>query len=275
MQKNAKIIAVVNQKGGTGKTITTENIGIGLVNEGKKVLLIDMDPQGSLTISLGYPRPDEMYPTLSDVLEKVIRENLENPKEGIINQKEGVDLMPGNIELSGLEVSLVNIMSRETILKRYLDEIKNEYDYILLDCMSSLGMVTMNALVAADSVLIPVQAQYLSAKGLEQLLQTVSKVRRQINPKLKIDGIVLTMVDKRTNYAKEISALVRNVYGGNIKVFKTDIPHSVRAAEISAEGKSIFEHDPKGKVAEAYRELTKEVIAIGEKKRKHQLDQVR
>ena len=275
MQKNAKIIAVVNQKGGTGKTTTTENIGIGLVNEGKKVLLIDMDPQGSLTISLGYPRPDEMYPTLSDVLEKVIRENLENPKEGIINQREGVDLMPGNIELSGLEVSLVNIMSRETILKRYLDEIKNEYDYILLDCMSSLGMVTMNALVAADSVLIPVQAQYLSAKGLEQLLQTVSKVKRQINPKLKIDGIVLTMVDKRTNYAKEISALVRNVYGGNIKVFKTDIPHSVRAAEISAEGKSIFEHDPKGKVAEAYRELTKEVIAIGEKKRKHQLDQVR
>lgn len=275
MQKNAKIIAVVNQKGGTGKTTTTENIGIGLVNEGKKVLLIDMDPQGSLTISLGYPRPDEMYPTLSDVLEKVIRENLENPKEGIINQREGVDLMPGNIELSGLEVSLVNIMSRETILKRYLDEIKKEYDYILLDCMSSLGMVTINALVAADSVLIPVQAQYLSAKGLEQLLQTVSKVRRQINPKLKIDGIVLTMVDKRTNYAKEISALVRNVYGGNIKVFKTDIPHSVRAAEISAEGKSIFEHDPKGKVAEAYRELTKEVIAIGEKKRKHQLDQVR
>lgn len=275
MQKNAKIIAVVNQKGGTGKTTTTENIGIGLVNEGKKVLLIDMDPQGSLTISLGYPRPDEMYPTLSDVLEKVIRENLENPKEGIINQREGVDLMPGNIELSGLEVSLVNIMSRETILKRYLDEIKKEYDYILLDCMSSLGMVTMNALVAADSVLIPVQAQYLSAKGLEQLLQTVSKVRRQINPKLKIDGIVLTMVDKRTNYAKEISALVRNVYGGNIKVFKTDIPHSVRAAEISAEGKSIFEHDPKGKVAEAYRELTKEVIALGEKKRKHQLEVIR
>lgn len=275
MQKNAKIIAVVNQKGGTGKTTTTENIGIGLVNEGKKVLLIDMDPQGSLTISLGYPRPDEMYPTLSDVLEKVIREELENPKEGIINQREGVDLMPGNIELSGLEVSLVNIMRREAVLKNYLNTFKKDYDYILLDCMSSLGMITVNALVAADSVLIPVQAQYLSAKGLEQLLQTVSKVRRQINPKLKIDGIVLTMVDKRTNYAKEISALVRNVYGGNIKVFKTDIPHSVRAAEISAEGKSIFEHDPKGKVAEAYRELTKEVIAIGEKKRKHQLDQVR
>ena len=275
MKNNAKVIAVVNQKGGTGKTTTTENIGIGLVNEGKKVLLIDMDPQGSLTIALGYPRPDEMSPTVSDVFEKVIKETLEDPKKGIIKQREGVDLLPGNIELSGLEVSLVNIMSRENILKRYLDEIKKDYDYILLDCMSSLGMITMNALVAADSVLIPVQAQYLSAKGLEQLLQTISKVRRQINPKLKIDGIVLTMVDKRTNYAKEISALVRSVYGGNIKVFKTDIPHSVRAAEISAEGKSIFEHDPKGKVAEAYRELTKEVIAIGEKKRKHQLEVIR
>ena len=275
MKNNAKVIAVVNQKGGTGKTTTTENIGIGLVNEGKKVLLIDMDPQGSLTIALGYPRPDEMSPTVSDVFEKVIKETLEDPKQGIIKQREGVELLPGNIELSGLEVSLVNIMSRETILKRYLDEIRKDYDYILLDCMSSLGMITMNALVAADSVLIPVQAQYLSAKGLELLLQTVSKVRRQINPKLKIDGIVLTMVDKRTNYAKEISALVRSVYGGNIKVFKTDSPHSVRAAEISAEGKSIFEHDPKGKVAEAYRELTKEVIAIGEKKRKHQLEVIR
>lgn len=275
MPNSAKVIAIVNQKGGTAKTTTTENLGIGLAREGKRVLLIDMDPQGSLTITLGYPRPDEMFPTLSDVLEKVIQENLENPQEGIIHQREGVDLMPGNIELSGLEVSLVNIMSRETILNQYLNEVKKDYDYILLDCMSSLGMITMNALVASDSVVIPVQAQYLSAKGLEQLLQTVSKVQRKINPKLKIDGIVLTMVDKRTNYAKEISALVRSVYGGNIKVFKTDIPYSVRAAETSAEGKSIYEHDSKGKVAEAYRELTKEVIAIGEKKRKHQLNQIR
>ena len=275
MTKKAKVVAVVNQKGGTGKTTTTENLGIGLAKEGNKVLLIDMDPQGSLTIALGYPRPDEIYPTISDVLGNVIKESLQNPREGIIQQKEGIELMPGNIELSGLEVSLVNIMSRETVLKQYLEHIKKDYDYILLDCMSSLGMITMNALVAADSVIIPVQAQYLSAKGLEQLLQTIGKVRRQINQSLKIDGIVLTMVDNRTNYAKEISALVRKVYGGVIRVFKTDIPHSVRAAEISAEGKSIFEHDPKGKVAEAYRELTKEVLAIDEKKRKHQLSFIR
>ena len=273
--KKAKVIAVVNQKGGTGKTTTTENLGIGLAKERKKVLMIDMDPQGSLTIALGYPRPDEMYPTISDILGNVIKESLKEPREGIIQQREGVELLPGNIELSGLEVSLVNIMSRETMLKQYLEQIKEDYDYILLDCMSSLGMITMNALAAADSVIIPVQAQYLSAKGLEQLLQTIAKVRRHINQNLKIDGIVLTMVDKRTNCSKEISALVRNVYGGIINVFKTDIPHSVRAAEISAEGKSIFEHDPNGKVAEAYIELTREVIAIGEKKRKHQLGIVR
>lgn len=275
MQNYTKIIAVVNQKGGTGKTTTTENLGIGIANEGKRVLLVDMDPQASLTISLGNPQPDKISPSISDILGKVLQDSLDNPREGIISHEEGIDLVPSNIELSGLEVSLVNAMSRETILKQYLESVKKDYDYILLDCMPSLGMLTINALAASDSVLIPVQAQYLSAKGLEQLLQTVSKVQRQINPKIRIDGILLTMVDMRTNYAKEISSLIREVYGGKIKVFKTDIPHSVRAAEISAEGKSIFQHDPKGKVADAYRALTKEVIEIGEKKRKHQLDQLR
>ena len=224
---------ILNQKGGTGKTTTCENLGVGLAKEGKKVLLVDTDPQASLTISLGYPRPDD------------------------------------------LEVSLVNSMSRETILKQYLDTVKNQYDYVLLDCMPSLGMLTVNALAASDNVIIPVQAQYLSAKGLEQLLQTINKVRRQINPKLKIEGILLTMVDSRTNYAKDISTLIRDTYGTKLKVYKTDIPRSVRAEEISAEGKSIFEHDPKGKVADAYRVLTKEVLENAEKKRKRQLNQLR
>ncbi|WP_330601195.1 ParA family protein [Caproicibacter fermentans] len=239
------------------------------------VLLVDSDPQGSLTISLGNPQPDQLSVTLTTVMGKVLTEEPIDPKEGILHHDEGVDLMPANIELSGMEVSLVNAMSREKILKQYLDGVKRQYDYVLLDCMPSLGMLTVNALAAADSVLIPVQAQYLPAKGLEQLLQTINKVRRQINPKLKIDGILLTMVDSRTNYTKEISALLRDTYGSKLKVFDVEIPHSVRAAEISAEGRSIFAHDPKGKVAEAYRELTKEVLKIEKQRQKHKSEQLR
>ena len=275
MANKPVVLAVSNQKGGTGKTTTCENLGVGLAREGKKVLLVDTDPQASLTVALGYPRPDDLSFTLSDAMEKIMTEQPIAPGEGLLHHPEGVDLMPANIMLSGLEVSLVNAMNREKILKQYLDTVRREYDFILLDCMPSLGMLTVNALAAADQVLIPVQAQYLSAKGLEQLLQTISKVRRQINPKLKIEGILLTMVDSRTNYAKEISALIREAYGNNIKVFSTDIPRSVRAAEISAEGKSIFQHDPKGKVAEAYRILTKEVLSDAEKRRKRQLEHLR
>lgn len=271
----ATVMAVVNQKGGTGKTTTCENLGVGLAMEGKKVLLVDTDPQASLTICLGHPVPDQLFPTLSDMMGKILLEQPIAPGEGILHHPEGVDLMPANIELSGLEVSLVNAMSRETILRQYLDTVKQNYDFILLDCMPSLGMLTVNALAAADNVLIPVQAAYLPAKGLEQLLQTINKVRRQINPKLKIEGILLTMVDSRTNYSKEISSLIRENYGGKLKVYKTDIPRSVRAEEISAEGTSIFKHDPKGKVADAYRVLTKEVLQNAEKKRKHQLEQLR
>lgn len=275
MSNKATVIAVVNQKGGTGKTTTCENLGIGLANGGKKVLLVDTDPQGSLTIALGNPRPNDLPVTLTDLMAKIMQDQPPLPKEGILSHEEGVDLVLANITLSGLEVSLVNAMSRETILKQYLETVKGQYDYILLDCMPSLGMLTVNALAASDQVLIPVQANYLSAKGLEQLLQTVNKVKRQINPKLRIEGILLTMVDSRTNYAKEISTLIGDTYGSKLKVYDADIPRSVRAAEISAEGVSIFKHDPGGKVAEAYRSLTKEVLQNAEKRRKHQLDQLR
>lgn len=275
MAKKGTVTAVVNQKGGTGKTTTCENLGIGLAMEGKKVLLVDTDPQASLTISLGYPVTDRISPTLSDLMKKIVSDQPIESGEGILHHPEGVDLVPANIELAGMEVSLVNVMSRESVLKQYLDSVKKEYDFILLDCMPSLGMLTINALASADNVIIPVQAQYLPAKGLEQLLQTVNKVKRQINPRLRIEGILLTMVDSRTNYAKDISALIRENYGGKLKVYQTDIPRSVRAEEISAEGKSIFRHDPKGKVAEAYRVLTKEVLQNAEKRRKRQLEQLR
>ena len=275
MKEKPTVIAVVNQKGGTAKTTTVENLGIGLAREGKKVLLVDTDPQGSLTISLGYPRPDELEITLFDLLNKTINEDSVSAGEGILHQAEGIDLIPANISLAGLEVALVNTMNRERILKQFLEPIKGNYDYVLLDCMPSLGMLTVNALAAADAALVPVQANYLSAKGLEQLLQTINKVKRQINPKLRIEGILLTMVDGRTNYGREISSLIRDTYGGHIKIFNSEIPRSVRAAEISAEGKSIFLHDPKGKVAEAYQNLTKEVMTNAEKRRKHQLEQLR
>ena len=255
-----KIIAIANQKGGVGKTTTTSNLGIGLAKQGKKVLLIDADAQGSLTDSLGFTEPDKLEETLATALGNIINDEDMEADYGILKHKEGIDLMPGNIELSGLEVSLVNVMSRELVMRSYIELVKDNYDYILIDCMPSLGMITINAFACADSILIPVQAAYLPAKGLQQLIKTIGKVRRQINPKLMIEGILLTMVDARTNYAKDITALLVENYGSKVRIFENSIPISVRAAEISAEGVSIYEHDPKGKVAAAYQSLTEEVL---------------
>ena len=256
-----KVIAIANQKGGVGKTTTTSNLGIGLAKQGKKVLLIDADAQGSLTASLGIREPDRLEITLATIMASIINDEEIKPEYGILRHEEGVDFMPGNIELSGMETSLVNVMSRETILRTYIEQQKDRYDYILIDCMPSLGMITINAFASADSILIPVQAAYLPVKGLEQLIKTIGKVKRQINPKLEIEGILLTMVDNRTNYARDISNLLIENYGSRVRIFENSIPLSVRAAEISAEGVSIYQHDPNGKVASAYQSLTEEVLA--------------
>ena len=295
-----KVICVGNQKGGVGKTTTCVNLGTALAQAGEKVCLIDLDPQGNLTQSLGYRNPDEIECTIAEVLKSEIQlcDNLsqsgtadfgeygneadvamtcerdeENPelcdnlsqtfRAAVLHHTEGLDLIPGNIELAGLEVSMVNLMSRELFLKMAIQELRKEYSYTIIDCMPSLGMLTINALAAADEIITPVQAAYLPAKGLEQFLLTVSKVRRQINRRLKMEGILLSMVDARTNYAKEIISLIYETYGNHIRIFQTQIPFSVRASEASASGCSIFTYNPRGKVAEAYRSLAGEVAGDG------------
>ncbi len=260
---SAVTFAITNQKGGVGKTTTTASLGFGLAQKGKKVLLIDADPQGSLSISLGLMQPDTANHTLADLLSEVIRDTPVSINEAIRHHSEGVDFIPSNIDLSSLEVNMVSVISRETILRQLLADVVNDYDYILIDCLPSLGLLTLNALAAADKVIIPVQAEFLPAKGVSQLLQTINRVRRQINPKLKIEGILLTRVDSRKNASKEVSSLVKTIYGSAIKVFNTEIPDSVRAVEASGMGVSIYKHDPRGKVAQAYMRLTGEVLLNG------------
>lgn len=273
---NCKVIALTNQKGGVGKTTTAVNLGVCLSKQGKKVLLVDADAQANLTMSLGYPRPDDLPISLATIMQDIIDDKPFDVQKDILHHSEGVDLLPSNIELSGLEVRLINAISRERVLTTCINEVKKNYDYVLIDCMPSLGMLTINALAAADSVVIPTQPHYLSAKGLELLLRSVSKVRRQINPHLRIDGILMTMVMPRTNISKEVTALVRSAYGQNIKVFDAQIPHSIRAVEATAEGKSIFAYDKGGKVAAAYEQFGKEVAHIGEKQKKqHRADCIR
>lgn len=255
----SKVIAVCNQKGGVGKTTTALNLGVALSRAGKKVLLLDLDPQADLTTCFGVSKTDDLGTTVTTMMTKAVNEEGFDYSEGFITGEAGVVLLPSNLELSAMEMSLVGTMNRERVLKEYVDKVKDHFDFVIVDCMPSLGMITINALSAADSVIIPVQAHYLPAKGMEQLLKTVNKVQKFVNPKLKVDGVLITLVDARTTFATEVPAMIREKYR-DLKIYSNQIPMRIKAAETSAEGVSIFTYEPKSDVAKAYEGLAKEVI---------------
>ena len=270
-----KIIAIANQKGGVGKTTTTFSLGVALSKKGKKVLLIDTDPQGDLTTCMGFYNQDDLKSTIGTLMSDTIQDLDTNIESAILHHKEGIDLIPSNLDLSALEMSLVNAMSREFTLKNTISSIKEKYDYILIDCMPSLGMITINALACSDEIIIPVQGEYLAAKGMGHLMQTVSKVHKQINPNLKIGGVLLTLVDKRTNLSKQVRDTLEENYGQHVKIYNTEIPKAINTAKSTSTGKSIFEFDKNSSVANAYMNLAKEVLDYERNKSRNETSKVR
>lgn len=265
MMPKCEVIAIANQKGGVGKTTTTFSLGVALANKGKRVLLIDADPQGDLTTYMGWHNTDEIPITIATLMERTVSDREVKVDEAILHHAEGLDVIPANLELSSMEVSLVNAMSREYTMKNSISSLKDKYDYILIDCMPSLGMVTINALACSDKVIIPVQSQFLATKGMGHLLQTVLKVRKQINPDLKVGGILLTLVDERTNLAKNIRKELSETYGNVFKLFNTQIPRAIKVAESTSQGESILSYDKNSKVSLAYNNFAKEVLEDGQK----------
>lgn len=276
MQENkCKVIAITNQKGGVGKTTTTFNLGVALAKQGKRVLVVDVDPQSNLTTYAGWYDENELKYTLTDLMEQSMNDEEIKTKESILHHNENVDLIPSNLSLSALENSLTYAMSREYTLRNCLSSIKDDYDYILLDCQPSLGMLTINALASANSVIIPVQSEYFALRGMTDLFKIINKVRRQINPTLKIEGALLTLVDSRANLPKEIATQLKDNYGSILKLFNTQIPRAVKTAESTSSGGSVFTYDKSGTVANAYSSFAKEVLNDGKEHIKNATAKVR
>ncbi len=261
MKKKEHVIAVVNQKGGVGKTTTSLNLGYSLVQEGKKVLLVDFDPQSSLTVCMGFAEPDDLKITVANLMRLEIADEKLPEQSNYLQHIKGMDLIPCSIELSAIEMELVTSMSREFVLRSILSEFEGQYDYIIIDCGPSLGMLTINALVACDSVMIPVTPEYLSAKGLELLLGNILRVKKKINPQLEISGIVFTRYNERYRLTKNIDAIIKDVYGSAVHIFETKIPNSVKVGESIEQGRAMAEHMTHHAVTEAYLKLAWEVIS--------------
>lgn len=266
-----KTIAIANQKGGVGKTTTAFILGVALANNNKKVLIVDADPQANLTAYMGFYDQDNIPVTLSTLIERYIDGEDIKPEESILHHKENVDLIPSNLNLSMTESNLVNTRNRESAMKNCLSDLKNKYDYIIIDCMPSLSMLITNALATADEVIIPVQSQYLSAMGMGNLLEIISNVRRQINKDLRVGGVLQTLVDKRTKLPNIIRNEIEENYGEIVKLYNTQIPYAIKTAESTSRGKSIFAYDKTSKVAEAYSLFAKEVLKDNERERKNAL----
>ncbi|MBR1883527.1 MAG: ParA family protein [Clostridia bacterium] len=254
----ARVISIANQKGGVGKTTTSVNLSACLAEKGKKVLIVDTDPQGNATSGLGLEAHEDksVYNVLIDEIP------MEETIQGTMIKK--LDICPANINLAGAEVELVSMVSRENRLKRAIDEVKDRYDYIIIDCPPSLGLITLNAFTASDSVLVPIQCEYYALEGLGQLINTIKLVQKHLNQNLVVEGVVLTMFDARTNLSTEVAIEVEKYFGN--KVFQTIIPRNIRLSEAPSHGLPINLYDKDSKGAETYKNLAKELMAINENK---------